>query len=80
MGPWKLIHYYGNAAEPELYNIETDVLEQAKVAFDYPERAERMQLMLEKHLNEVEACASRSLSRSIPLFCFFCFACYPLLL
>ena len=55
MGPWKLIHYYGNTAEPELYNVETDIEEKVNVASDYPERVEQMQLMLEKHLNEVDA-------------------------
>ena len=55
MGPWKLIHYYGNTAAPELYNINDDISEKNNLAAESPERVEQMQLMLEKHLNEVAA-------------------------
>ncbi len=55
MGPWKLIHYYGNTAAPELYNINDDISENNNLAAESPERVEQMQWMLERHLNEVAA-------------------------
>ncbi|MGB0372453.1 MAG: sulfatase [Opitutales bacterium] len=55
MGPWKLVSFYGNTQAPELYNLEKDQAEKMNLARRYPERVDRMQRMLEKHLDDTEA-------------------------
>ncbi|MBT4756950.1 MAG: sulfatase [Opitutae bacterium] len=55
MGPWKLISYYGDTKVPELYNVENDKAEEKNLASQYPELVDRIQRMLEKHLDETKA-------------------------
>jgi len=55
MGPWKLIHYYGETQPDELYNLDDDIGEQNNLAARHPEKVQRMREMLERHLDETQA-------------------------
>jgi arylsulfatase A-like enzyme len=55
MGPWKLVHHYGETKPDELYNLDEDVSEKRNLARKHPERVKAMRAMLEKHLVETEA-------------------------
>jgi ferritin-like metal-binding protein YciE len=50
-----LISYYGDTKVPELYNVENDKAEEKNLASQYPELVDRIQRMLEKHLDETKA-------------------------
>ena len=54
-GKWKLIHYYGHTAPPELYNLEEDIAEQRNLARRHPDRVAAMTRLLMTHLEETEA-------------------------
>lgn len=55
MGPWKLIHHYGNTKPDELYNLDEDIGEIRNLARRYPERVAEMRAMLERHIDETGA-------------------------
>jgi hypothetical protein len=55
MGPWKLIHYYGDTQDHELYNVVEDMTESKNRAKQYPERVAQMTRMLFKHIKDIEA-------------------------
>ena len=54
-GPWKLIDFYGDLKPDELYNLDEDPSEETNLAGQYPERVEAMRMLLEAHLDAVDA-------------------------
>jgi arylsulfatase A len=55
MGPWKLIHHYGETRPDELYNLDDDIGESRNLARYHPERVSQMRAMLMRHLDETDA-------------------------
>ena len=55
MGPWKLVHHYGETKPDELYNLDSDISEERNLARRNPERVKEMRAMLEAHLEATQA-------------------------
>lgn len=55
VGPWKLLHHYGETKPDELYNLDEDYGETNNLAKQHPKRVQAMRLMLEQHLAETKA-------------------------
>ncbi len=55
MGPWKLIHHYGDTKPDELYNLDDDIGESRNLARQHPERVAQMRAMLKRHIEDTDA-------------------------